>query len=332
MQYGTVPGVPLGISRLVMGTAGMSTDDPEGAFALFDEYVRLEGNTLDTAAIYGMERSSERVVGEWITRSGVRDRLVVIAKGACTTSCTPELVTSDLLRSLEELQIETADLYMMHRDNPSIPAGHFVEVMNDHIKAGQVRAIGGSNWLPHRIDEANAYAAEHGLVGFSVSSPNFSLAHWNEATWTDCYTASDLSTRRWYEEHDLALFSWSSQASGFFTGRYGRADAGSTDPFVADVVRVWFNDGNFERLDRAEQLADARGVTSTEIALAFVLSQRINAFALIGPRTIGELRSSMAAADLRLTPEECAWVNLDTDALPAALASESEPEVSGRRA
>jgi aryl-alcohol dehydrogenase-like predicted oxidoreductase len=260
------------------------------------------------------------VVGEWITRSGLREKLVLIAKGACTTSCTPELVTSDLLRSLEELQIETADVYMMHRDNPSIPAGDFVEVMNDHIRAGRVRAIGGSNWLPHRIDEANAHAAEHGLVGFSVSSPNFSLAHWNEATWADCYTASDPATRRWYEEHDLSLFSWSSQASGFFTGRYSRADTDSTDPFIADVVRVWFNDGNFERLHRAERLADALGVTSTEIALAFVLSQLISAYALVGPRTIAELRSSMAAADLRLTPEESAWVNLEADVIPAAVA------------
>lgn len=326
MQYGTVPGVSLAMSRLVMGTAGMSTDDRDGAFSLLDEYVRLGGNTLDTAAIYGMERSSERVVGEWITRSGLRESLAVIAKGACTTSCTPDLVTSDLFRSLEELQIHTADVYMMHRDNPSIPAGEFVEVMNEHIRARRIRAIGGSNWLPHRIEEANAYAAEHGLVGFTTSSPNFSLALWNEPTWPDCYTASDLPTRRWYEEHDLALFSWSSQASGFFTGRYSRADADSADPFVADVVRVWFNDANFTRLERAEQLAASRGVTSTEVALAFVLSHPINAFALIGPRTVGELRSSMAAADLRLSAQERAWVNLETDVAPAGVAVESDAQ------
>jgi aryl-alcohol dehydrogenase-like predicted oxidoreductase len=328
MQYGSVPGVTLPMTRLVMGTAGMSTDDPDDAYALLDEYVRLDGNTLDTAAIYGIDRSSERVVGDWITRSGLRKDLAVIAKGACTTSATPELVTSDLIRSLEELQVETADVYMMHRDNPSVPAGEFVEVMNEHIAAGRIRAIGGSNWLPHRIDEANAYATENGLVGFTVSSPNFSLALWNEATWTDCYTASDLPTRRWYEEHDLALFSWSSQASGFFTGRYSAADADSADPFIADVVRVWFNEDNFQRLERAEELAAARGVTSTEIALAFVLSQQFSAFALIGPRTAGELRSSMAAADLRLTPEESAWVNLETDRSP--LSETAEPTFSSQ--
>jgi len=322
MDYGSVPGVTIPLSRLVMGTAGMSTEDPDDAFALLDEYVRLEGNTLDTAAVYGVDRSSERVVGQWLARSGVRDRLALIVKGACTTSCTPELVTSDLRRSLEELGGEYADVYMVHRDNPSIPAGEFVEVLNEHIASGRVRAIGGSNWLPHRIEEANRYAEEHGLVGFTVSSPNFSLALWNEATWPHCYTASDLPTRRWYEEHDLALFSWSSQAGGFFTGRYSRADADSGDPFVADVVRIWFSEDNFARLERAQRLAVARGVTSTEVALAFVLSQRFSAFALIGPRTIPELHSSMAAADLRLTPEECAWINLESNAIPAGVNAE----------
>jgi len=318
MQYGTVPGVPAPLSRVVMGTAAMSTDDPDDAFALLDEYVGLEGNTLDTAAIYGTDRSSERVVGDWITRRGMRDRVSIIAKGACTTSATPELVTSDLIRSLEELQVDTADIYMMHRDNPSIPAGEFVDVMNEHIVAGRIRAIGGSNWLPHRIDEANSYAAAHGLVGFRVSSPNFSLALWNEATWTDCYTASDLPTRRWYEQRDLSLFAWSSQASGFFTGRFDRSDA--ADPALADVVRVWFNDENFARRERAEEIAAARGVSATEIALAFVLCQRFSAFALIGPRTIDELRSSMGAADLLLTPDECAYLNLESDHRPAQAA------------
>ncbi|SFN60858.1 aldo/keto reductase [Mycetocola miduiensis] len=327
MQFGTIPGVPVPVSRLVMGTAAMSIDARKDAFALLDEYVRLEGNTLDTAAIYGIDRSCERVVGEWITRSGIRDRLSIIAKGACSTSADPELVTSDLVRSLEELRIETADVYMMHRDNPSIPAGEFVEVMNEHVAAGRIRAIGGSNWLPHRIEEANAYAAEHGLVGFTVSSPNFSLALWNEATWTDCYSASDLPTRRWYEERDLSLFAWSSQASGFFTGRFDRADA--VNPALADVVRVWFNDENFARRERAEETAAQRGVSATEIALAFVLSQRFSAFALIGPQTIDELRSSMAAADLVLTPEECAYVNLESDRCSTGW--DSTAEFSGQR-
>lgn len=308
MQFGKVSGVGCPVSRFVLGSAGMTTDDRDGAFELLDRYVELGGNAVDTAHIYGVEGSSEQVVGEWLTQRDVHSDVVVIVKGACTTSATPELVSRELSESLERLQVESADIYMMHRDNPAVPSGDFVEVLNEELRHGRVQAIGGSNWLPRRIDEANTYAEEHGLVGFAASSPNFSLAHWNEATWANCYTASDDSTRRWYESRDVALFAWSSQAGGFFTGRFAPEHA--YDPDLAEIVRVWFSDDNFDRLSRAERLAEGKGRTANQIALAYVISQRFNAFALIGPRTPDEVRSSMDAADLRLSEKECAWLDL----------------------
>jgi aryl-alcohol dehydrogenase-like predicted oxidoreductase len=316
VQYGQVAGVPGRMARLVLGTAAMTTDRPGEAFALLDRYVELGGNALDTAHIYGVDGSSETVVGQWLASRGGRSDLALIGKGACTTAATPELVSRDLDESLARLGVDHVDVYLMHRDNPQVPAGEFVQAMNDELRAGRVRAIGGSNWLPERIEEANRYAAEHGLVGFAASSPNFSLGSWNEAQWTDCYTASDPATRRWYEDHDLALFAWSSQAGGLFTGRFRPEDR--DDPALADLVRVWFNDGNFQRLSRAEELARARGTTSTQIALAYVISQRFTAFALIGPLTVAELDSSMAAADLTLSPAECAYLDLEADSLPVA--------------
>jgi aryl-alcohol dehydrogenase-like predicted oxidoreductase len=84
------------------------------------------------------------------------------------------------------------------------------------------------------------------------------------------------------------------------------------------MARVWFSDDNFLRLERAEEVAGVRGVTSTQIALAYVTSQRFNAFALIGPRTVEELESSAAAADLVLSPEECAYLNLESETAPVA--------------
>ena len=308
MQFGKVTGIGDPVSRVVLGSAGLTTDDRDGAFELLDRYVELGGNAVDTAHVYGIDGSSERVVGEWLARRGAHSDVVVIAKGACTTSATPELVSSELSESLERLRLESADVYMMHRDNPDVPAGEFVEVMNEELRRGRVRAIGGSNWLPHRIEEADRYAQEHGLVAFAASSPNFSLARWNEATWTDCYTATDDATRQWYESRDIALFAWSSQAGGFFSGRFPRDRSG--DPDVAEIARVWFSDDNFERLSRAEALAEEKALTATQIALAYVTSQELNAFALVGPRTPDELRSSLEAADLVLSEEECAWLDL----------------------
>ena len=313
MQYGRVAGVPGTMSRLVLGTAAMTTDRPGAAFSLLDRFVELGGNAVDTAHIYGVDGSAEKVVGDWLAARGARGGVALIGKGACTTEATPELVHRDLDESLDRLGVDSVEVYLMHRDNPRVPAGEFVQAMNDELLVGRVRAIGGSNWLPERIEEANRYARNHGLVGFAASSPNFSLGSWNEAQWTDCFTASEPATRRWYEKQDLALFAWSSQAGGLFTGRFGPDDR--DDPRLADLVRVWFNEDNFRRLERAQELAQAKGVTSTQIALAYVTSQRFNAFALIGPLTVGELESSMAAADLTLGPAECAYLNLESDDL-----------------
>lgn len=309
MRYGTVSGLPQRIARLVLGTATLSTDDRGQAFSLLNEYAEAGGNAIDTAHIYGTNGSSELVVGEWLSRRDRRSDLTVLVKGACTNGCTPELVSKELGESLDRLQTGYADIYLMHRDNPAIPAGEFVEALNDEQRRGRVAAFGGSNWLPSRIEEANRYAARHNLTGFTVSSPNFCLGRWNEPTWVDCYSASDPATRRWYESHDIALFAWSAQANGFFTGRYTRDDATNQD--AAEVARVWFNDENFTRLERARELAGRHGVESTQIALAYVISQRFNSFALIGPHSVDELTSSLQAADLTLTPDECAHLNLE---------------------
>lgn len=311
MKYGHVTGVDKAISRIVLGTAIMTIENPDPAFGMMDAYLEAGGNCIDTAAIYGApDHTSERAVGAWFADRGTRDDVVLIGKGACVTTCTPDLVTSEMRESLDRLQTDRLDIYIMHRDNPSIPAGEFVEVLNQHLREGRVKAFGGSNWLPERIQEANDYAAAHGLVPFTVSSPNFSLGQWNEAQWDDCYTASDLETRRWYETHDVALFAWSSQAGGFFTGRFSEEDR--SNPAYADTVRVWFNEGNFRRLGRARELAEQKGVSSTQVALAYVLSQDFNAFALIGPHTVEELRSSLSVGDLTLTPEERAYLNLES--------------------
>ena len=308
MKYGNVPGVNKPVSRVVLGSSMLDATRLPYSFALLDYFHSNGGNCIDTAAIYGFGKA-EQALGEWITHRGVRDDLVLIGKGACSTSCTPDLVTSELDESLDRLQTDYVDIYLMHRDNPGVPAGEFVEGLNERLRAGRIRAFGGSNWTTERIAEANAYAAAHNLVGFTASSPNFSLGLWNEATVADCLTAADLATRLWYESHDVALFAWSSQAQGFFTGRYRPEHRDRPD--IADIVRVWFNDDNFRRLARAQELAAAKGGTPNQIALAYVLCQSINIFAIIGSRTIEQIRTSLLALDLSLTPADLRYLNLE---------------------
>jgi aryl-alcohol dehydrogenase-like predicted oxidoreductase len=305
MRFGSVAGIDRDVSQMVLGTMGFNQGNRDLAFRILDAYVDAGGNCLDTAWIYA-GGASEQTVGEWIASRGLRDELVLTAKGACTTECTPDLIAKELEESLDRLQTGAADIYLMHRDNPSVPVGEFVDLLNRLVQAGRMKAIGGSNWSTERIAAANEYAASNGLVGFTVSSPNLSLAQWNEPPWEGTTSASDRASRDWYERNDVALFAWSSQAGGFFTGRYSEASV--HDPAAAEMVRVWFNEGNFARYRRAEVLAERLGVAAVHVALAYVLCQPFQCFALIGPLTVEELDSSLRGARLELSPAQLEYL------------------------
>lgn len=196
----------------------------------------------------------------------------------------------------------------MHRDNPKVPVGEFVDWLDQQRQAGRMRAFGGSNWTPERLDAANQHAAGKGIAGFAASSPNFALAVWNEPVWADCVRATDPESKAWYTRTQLPLFAWSSQAQGFFTGRYNPDEVSNPD-----MVRCWYSEGNWKRLERARELAAEKGVDATQIAAAYALGQPFPTFALIGPRTIEEIRTTALALEVELTPGEQAWLNLETD-------------------
>jgi len=233
---------------------------------------------------------------------------VILGKGAHTPFCDPENLSTQLLESLERMQTDHVDIYLMHRDNPEIPAGEFIDVLNEHKKAGRIHAFGGSNWSIERVDEANAYAGKHGLTGFSAVSNNFSLARMVQPVWRGCIAASTPEARAWHERTQMPVLAWSSQARGFFTDR---AHPDKRDN--AELVNSWYSEDNFQRRERAIELAGKEGVLPINIALAYVLTQRFPTFALIGPRTIEETRTTMPGLEVSLTPAEVRWLNLETD-------------------
>ncbi len=222
---------------------------------MLDNYVSLGGNAIDTAHIYG-NGVVEREVGRWLALRGNRASIIIVGKGAHHNARGPRVtradIAADLHDSLQRLDTDYIDLYLLHRDNPAIPAGEIVEWLNEHHRAGHIRAFGGSNWSSARLQEANDYARAHGLVPFTASSPNFSLAVPREVPWAGCLAATVEGTD-WYVQHQFPLLSWSSQAQGFFTGRFS-----SDDHSNAEMVRVWYTDDNFVRLARATELVARR--------------------------------------------------------------------------
>jgi predicted dehydrogenase/aryl-alcohol dehydrogenase-like predicted oxidoreductase len=300
MTYGKVAGLDKQVSRLVMGVDNQQT--LTHAATLFDDFVERGGTTFDTAYIYSGGRG-EKLLGQWIKSRGNRDEVVVIGKGAHTPHCDPESITRQLTESLERLQTDHVDLYLMHRDNEEIPVSEFVDVLDEHFKAGRIKAFGGSNWSTARFDEANAYAEASGKQPFTLLSNHLSLARAYDVPWAGCRHVSDDESQAWLRERQVALFPWSSQARGFFTGR-----AKPEDRSDEELVRCFYSDENFRRLDRARELAAAKGVEPTAIALAWLLHQPYPVFPLIGPRHISETRTSTPGLSVTLTDEEVAYL------------------------
>jgi len=323
MHYGNLPGIDKPISRLVQGTASFRDAEPQQGIDLLDLALANGYNTFDTAHIYGPAK--EKLVGKWIRDRKVRDRVVILAKGAHHDGdggrVTPEAIESDMRDTMNHMEVDYIDLYVLHRDDPSVHVGAIVEALNEHVRAGRIGAFGGSNWSYDRIRAANEYAKDNGLIPFAVSSPNFSLAEQVEEPWLNCETISGpegTHAREWYSEHrnEVALFTWSSLAGGFWSDRFTRenyAQLGQAGGHDALCVKCYCYEQNFERLDRVRELARIKGITVPQVALAYVMSQPMNIFALVFCANDEQFKSNVAALDIKLTHQEIAWLDLRAD-------------------
>lgn len=306
----SVDGLDKPISNLALGTDNQ-IDAPTMA-AMADAFVEAGGNCFDTAFIYS-GGESEKLLGTWMQARGLRDELVVLSKGAHTPDCNPEAVGKQLDVSLERLQTGYLDLYCLHRDDPSVPVSEWIDVLNAEVDAGRIKQFGGSNWTADRIDEANAYAAANGKQGFALLSNNFSLARMEDPVWPGCLASSTDDFRGWHEQHNFPLLPWSAQARGFFLDWDGKGLAATrhgADPTDEEMQRVWGSTENMERRNRAFELADTLGVSALQIALAYVVNQPFPCAALIGPRNPMQMADSLAAAQIKLTQEQVAWLDL----------------------
>ena len=318
MRYGQVQGVDKPVARLVLGTMIINTREEARSFALLDAAFEQGGTTLDTALVYA-GGDSERAIGRWMKARGNREQVVVLTKGAHPNAdrprVTPYDITSDLHDSLARLQTDYIDIYLLHRDNPAVPVGPIVDVLNLHRNAGKIRAFGGSNWTHARLQEANAYAAARGLTPFTASSPNFGLAEQVEDPWgPGCVTLSgpqNEAARAWYLAQRMPVFAYSSLGRGFFSGRITRRNFEALKPTLDGAcLRAYCHEVNFRRLDRAEALARQKGVPVPRLALAYALSQPMEVYALVGAASGAEFQENLGALDLALTPQELAWLDL----------------------
>jgi aryl-alcohol dehydrogenase-like predicted oxidoreductase len=301
--------ISLSCSNIVMGSGDfLRLDNIDFAAPVLDEYMALGGNTFDTARHY---RHSEKALGKWMDMRGNRDKINIFTKGchpirenANQPRVTPEAIEEDLMTSLEYLKTDHVELYALHRDDPTKPVGLIMEALHKQVEAGRIYAIGLSNWELDRIIEADTYAKENGLTRLSFNSPNLSLAKPLKPRWENCVSANSEMVK-WHEETRLPLFSWSSQAGGFFSGRF------SPEVIVdQEIADVYYSEENWERFNRAKIVAEKKQASPIQIALAYVLNQSFPTAALIGSENKEELVNSISGSTIELTSDEIRFLDL----------------------
>lgn len=311
-----VKGVARPLSRLALGTAFYRLAQKEQWFVLLDRFRELGGTTIDSAHGYG---ESERVVGEWRRARRVSDEMLLITKCAHGNAILPaadyeRIVDEEIAQSRRDIGIDVIDLLFLHRDNPAVSVERIMAKLAEVVRAGHARAIGASNWAYRRIDAANAWASANGGVPFVVVSNNLSLARPTEPFYPNL-VATDSAGEAWHQSTGTPLIPWSSQARGFFTGRWPRElrDSPPADlsGFDARMLAVYATEANYERLRRAESLGrDRGGFTAMQVALAWVAARSFPIVPVVGPHTVEELDSCVHALSLELTPRECRWLDL----------------------
>ncbi len=322
MQYREISGINKPVARIIQGTTMIGSDLNEAeSFALLDQVYELGGNTLDTAHVYAGGQS-ERIIGNWLQARNLREKMVIITKGGAHSEdrrrMTPFDITADLFDSLARLKTDHIDLYLLHRDDPNLPVEPIINALNEHQQAGRIHVFGASNWSHQRIEEANRYAQTNGLASFVASSPQYSLAESHTEPWPLCLSISGdegTEAREWYTKTEMPLLVWSPLASGFFSGKFRRDNLHTFGEREWDevVVRTYAKEANFQRLDRATTLASEKGVSAAQIALAFVMNQPMNMFAVVGPHGKKKFEENIEAAEIRLTTQEMDWLDLKKD-------------------
>ena len=246
------------------------------------------------------------------------DRLIE-AIGAAIERNPMDVVAYEDMLSAYENKIKAGEAEW-HGENRKL-RDRIVDMMNRFHEDGKIGAFGGSNWTAARVREANEYAAAHGLTGFSVTSPHYSLGVQRHDPWGNgCVTATGArrsADREYYRASGIPVIAWSCLCSGVFSGRLRSENwPNLLKMFGINTKWAYGSNDNRERLARCERLAEKKGVTVAQIVIAWMLSDPMTVLPVVSASSPKRVLENAAAADLELTDAENSYLDLSAD-MPA---------------
>jgi aryl-alcohol dehydrogenase-like predicted oxidoreductase len=310
MHYVNLGRTGLKVSRLCLGM--MTYGDPQWRSWVLPEdagrpFVRraLDAgiNFFDTADMYSFG-VSEQILGRAIKDFAKRDTVVLATKVYQPMSDDPndrglsrKHVMASIDASLARLGTDYVDLYQIHRWDAETPIEETLSALHDIVRAGKARYIGASSMASWQFAQALYLADRHGWTRF-VSMQN----HYNLV-----YREEEREMLPLCRDQGIGVIPWSPLARGFLAGNRRTSGQGDTARATTDTIahKLYYTDSDFRIVDRVGQLAERRGISSAQIALAWVLRQPDVTAPIVGASKMPQLEQAIAALDIKLTDEEC---------------------------
>jgi aryl-alcohol dehydrogenase-like predicted oxidoreductase len=317
MEYRLLGRSGCAVSALALGTLTFGNETSEDdSFAQLDRFTSAGGTLIDTADVYADGRS-EQIIGRWLaSRPGARDLVVIATKGRFPTDDGPNghglsrrHLAAALDASLRRLDVEAIDLYQLHGWDPLTPVEETLRFLDDAARAGKIRYFGLSNFLGYQIQKYADLA--RGMIPPVTVQPQYNLLA----------RAIEWEIIPACQAEGIGLLPWSPLASGWLTGKYRRGEPPAEGTRLYDQMdqgmRIWNERGHSERtwqvIDAVRKVADSRGASMSQVAIAWVLGRPAVCSVILGARRMDQLDDNLAAGDLRLTGEELRLLDAASD-------------------
>lgn len=313
MDYVRLGRSGLEVSRLCLGA--MSFGDPEKwihswvlpeeeSRAIIKRALDLGINFFDTANVYSLG-ASEEILGSALNDLAVRDEIVVATKvhgrmfdGPNGSGLSRKHILAQVDQSLERLGMEYIDLLIIHRWDYDTPIEETMEALHDVVKSGKVRYIGASAMYAWQFQKAQYTAKMNGWTPFISMQNHYNLL----------YREEEREMNPLCEDLGVALTPYSPLASGRLSREWAATTKRSQNDNIAKQKYGHTEDIDKVIVDRVGELAEKKGVTRTQIALAWLLTQKAVAAPVIGATKMVYLDDAVDALDVVLTEEELVYL------------------------
>ena len=309
MDYQRLGKSGLKVSRICLGTMTYGTSkwrewvlEEDESRPFIQRALELGINFFDTADVYSLG-VSEEVVGRALKDFTRREEVVIATKVFFPMGDKPNQgglsrvhIMQAVEDSLRRLGTDYIDLYQIHRWDPETPIEETLEALHDVVKSGKVRYIGGSSMFAWQFSQSLYLADLRGWTRF-VSMQN----HYNLV-----YREEEREMMPLCRTEGIGVIPWSPLARGFLSGNrtqqeWGDTTRAKTDDFAHDM---YYQESDFTVVEQVIELAEQKGVTPSQIALAWLLHQPGVTSPIIGASKMNHLEENVAALDIELSPEE----------------------------